>query len=69
MPPMFFGPAWCLEIGLEQLNLSEAYTGSVSRQLSQLADGGSLSRRIWPIFPYVLSCFGLWLPGSVLASF
>jgi hypothetical protein len=43
--------------------------GSVSQQLSQLVDGGSLSLRVWHIFSYVVSYFGLWFPGSVLASF
>jgi hypothetical protein len=42
--------------------------GSASQQLSQLTDGGSLSLCVWPIFSYMLPCFGLWLPGSVLAS-
>jgi hypothetical protein len=28
-----------------------------------------LSLCVWPIFSYVLPCFGLWLPGSVLTSF
>jgi hypothetical protein len=42
---------------------------SASQQLSQLIDGGSLSLRVCPIFSYVLSCFGLWLSGSVLTSF
>jgi hypothetical protein len=43
--------------------------GSASQQLSQLTDGESLSLRVWPIFSYVLPCFRLWLPGSILASF
>jgi hypothetical protein len=28
-----------------------------------------LSLRVWSIFSYVLPCFGVWLPGFVLASF
>jgi hypothetical protein len=52
MPPMFSGLAQYPEIGLEQLNFSEARIGSASQQVSQLSNGGLLS----PCITYLLLC-------------
>jgi hypothetical protein len=43
--------------------------GCASQQLSQLVDDGSLSLCVWHIFSYVLPCFRLSLPDSILKSF